>query len=214
MRLTMGFSARCRRTVLTTGLMAVGLLGLTVPEARADIQIGNDFTDSVAGPPTWLWVYQVSFSPGEKIGSLSNFTIYDFDGFVPSTNSQPSGWSFTSAPLGTTPMSTEPDDGTIPNLTWTYSGPTIPGAAQDTQLGMFSAQSIYSFDTNIPGYYAAATYADGSTSTTPDHFNQNSGILVPSNPGTVVPEPGSMVLLATGLFGMAAIIRRKQKSQN
>jgi hypothetical protein len=77
----------------------------------------------------FTWNYAVDVNPTTNIEHGDFFTIYDFGTFVPGSNVQPTGWTFSSALTGVTPSPMPPtvipvDNPSIANLTWTYTGTT------------------------------------------------------------------------------------------
>src|ERR1044071_8877719 len=121
------------RKLLLLVLSAVSALSVA---ARGDI---IPTLDSVTGSsPTFTWNYTANVTVDQTINTGDFFTIYDFSSIMPTTTSQPSGWTFSTALVGPTAALTSPtDDPNLWNLTWTYSGTTaIPGSAA---LGTFSA---------------------------------------------------------------------------
>src|SRR3954470_4788852 len=121
------------RKALILGLVLVGA-GILV--ARADI---IPSLSSVTGSaPNFTWNYSANVTVDETVNTGNFFTIYDFSSIMPTTTTQPAGWTFSTALLGPTPGLVNPtDNANMWNLTWTYTGTTaIPGAAA---LGTFSA---------------------------------------------------------------------------
>src|SRR5947207_7737642 len=97
--------------------------------ARADI---IPTLDSVTGSsPNFTWNYSANVTVDQTVNSGDFFTIYDFSSIMPTTTTQPSGWTFSTALLGpTAPLTTPTDDPNLWNLTWTYSGAgSIAGSA-------------------------------------------------------------------------------------
>ena len=88
------------------------------------------------------WTYAIVLPTDSQLQSGDYFTIYDFGGLLPGTPAAPSGWTTDVANVGTTPDRLNPDDnGALPNLTFTYGGPTINTG--QTGLGNFWAVSLY-----------------------------------------------------------------------
>jgi hypothetical protein len=85
----------------------------------------------------FTWNYAANVTVNQSVHQGDFFTIYDFGAFLPTSNLQPTGWTFSSALTGINPTLVLPtDDPTIPNLTWTYTDTTpINGTAL---LGDFS----------------------------------------------------------------------------
>ena len=95
-----------------------------------------------------------------QLQSGNYFTIYDFAGYVPGTGTvtapgvgtSTSNWTITSSNSGVTPSGLTPtDNSSVPNLTFTYNGPTIPSG--QLTLGNFSADST--FGTTSTGSFTA-----------------------------------------------------------
>lgn len=138
----------------------------------------------------------ITLEPGDL------FTIYDFTGFVPGTNQQPVGWSFTSTMTGVNPggfpLSESP---ALPNLTWTYTGAR---RIIDGSLGVFSAVSVFGVraGTGLAGAENTLTI-NGAASPTVNVF----GIVVPT---AAVPEPGTLALAGIGLLPLLGRLRRRR----
>jgi len=139
--------------------------------------------------------YDIGLQSGSMLKSGDYFTIYDFAGFVEGTNTQPSGFTFSTANSGPTPAGVLPsDDGGVSNLTWTYNGGETIGPAE---LGKFSAVSHYGETTDD-------SFTGRSHRTVDGHLNSNltdTEVPVPKAPDMCqhVPEPSTLILLAAGL---------------
>src|SRR5947208_2181987 len=127
-----------RRTIKVLAVMTAvaGATALGTPSARAGL-----LPVSVSTTPELdnnRFTYGVVLTTDAHITTGDYFTIYEFAGFVPGSNSQPDGWTFLSG-AGKTPGDTTPvSDPNIPNLSWVYNGPDQTG---QIGLGNFSAAS-------------------------------------------------------------------------
>ena len=184
--------SREMRKLYLSGFFAGAILALV---ARADIipsiTTATDITP--VGGGNFSWNYSATLTQDENVVRHDFFTIYDFAGYVSGGNSQPTGWTFSAALIGTTPGKVTPiDNPHLFNLTWTYTGTTQIGPQS---LGIFSAVS----NTNLPrsGEFAAEA-------------TKNSGDLAGTkidNIGNVaVPVPDMSALLPMiGVIGFGAI---------
>ena len=167
-----------------------------IPELDAVAPTGSDFQ----------WNYQVDVTLDQRVEPGDFFTIYDFGGFVPGSNMQPAGWTFSSALVGLTPATVLPqDDLTLANLTWTYNGDaTIIGP---TDLGIFSAastQSISRFDNFTASATRNGAPADGTDI-------DNIGLVA-----VPVPEMSALApiigVAGLGMIGIANSLFRRRKN--
>jgi len=99
--------------------MTIAAYADVIPTLSSIVPSGSDFT----------WNYSANVTVGQRVEHDDFFTIYDFGNFVPGSNTQPTGWMFSSSLLGRTPAFLSAreytllhDDPSILNLTWTYTG--------------------------------------------------------------------------------------------
>jgi hypothetical protein len=183
---------------LTTGVAQAGLLPVSVTTTNEGSNTRFD--------------YSVLLQSDAMLKTGDYFTIYDFAGFIPDSNTQPSNFSFSTSASGQTPSRVVPnDDPAIPNLTWTYTG-------SDTQigelaLGSFTAASHYSRSRDDDFTGQTHRQVDG-------HLNSNitdTRVPVPDpcHP-PAVPEPSSVLLLGLALplaLGAHALKKAKRGMQ-
>jgi hypothetical protein len=188
--------------------LSLSVLWVAVLAARADII--PTFTGVTPSGSNTVWNYTIDITSGQNVTTGDFFTIYDFGPFITGTAVQPSGWTLSSSLVGITPSQTlPPDDPTLLNLTWTYTGTTIVG----TGLGPFSVTIAGVTPSPVPirtSHFAAeATQIVGS-----DKIDNVGQISVPVL-GTTVPEAStfSLFISASGLLGVGWIISRLRKRQ-
>jgi hypothetical protein len=149
----------------------------------------------------YRFTYAIVLPTESQLRSGDYFTIYDFAGYqdgsatyspAPEVPGTENDWAVSISNLGTTPDMTLPSDSaSLPNLTWTYNGPTMN--AGQTGLGNFWAVSIYGETTDAP--FTARTHrtSDGKI----DSNITDTTVPVPLPPG--LPEPATLVLSALAL---------------
>lgn len=189
-------------------LTFVALIGFVAAFSSVRGDIIPSFAGTSPGTGTnTVWNYTINITSDQQVTTGDFFTIYDFGPFVMGSNLQPTGWTFSSSLVTTPPTGTNPPDNpTLQNLTWTYTGTTM--IPTGTHLGNFSvAVATPQFNGAPPtrgGYFAAmATRNDGGGS----KINNVGQVPVP----VPIPEPTTLSLLALAGLGSAlrAIRRRK-----
>jgi hypothetical protein len=190
---------------MTRRLLLFSLFALLVAVAPADAGLLPVQVSVLPDGGNSRWTYAVVLPTDSQLQSGDYFTIYDFGGLVSGSAMAPTGWSVSIANLGTTPGLLNPtDDGSIPNLTFTYGGSTINTG--QTGLGNFWADSAFSNATK--SYFTARTHrtSDGQ----PDSNITETVVPVPIAPPSL-PEPTTLALAVLGLplLGVARLTRRK-----
>ena len=158
--------------------LLLGLLALVGTAFIAKGSVGLEEPSITGASGSFTWDYSGTIFQGETITPGSFFTIFDFGTFNLGSNTQPTGWTFSSAPSGITPIGTPTvkDDPTIPNLTWTYNGAnSIVGNNTIGNLGIFSI--ITGTDQIRDGEFAAQATSTSQGST--DFTQRNIGVPVP-----------------------------------
>jgi len=179
-------------------ILGLVLLGSGILIARGDI---IPTLSSVTGAsPTFTWNYSANVTVDETVNPGDFFTIYDFSAIMPTTTTQPSGWTFSTALVGpTAPLTSPTDNASLWNLTWTYGGAPISGSAA---LGLFTV--VTGTDQLKLGQFTAeATKSNDPTNTKI------------SNIGSVsVPVPESTALLPLIGICAAAIVSMRLRRQH
>jgi hypothetical protein len=181
-------------------ILGLALLGSVALIARGDI---IPTLNSVTGSsPNFTWNYSANVTVDQTVNAGDFFTIYDFSSIMPTTHSEPTGWTFSTALLGPTPTNVSPTDNpNLWNLTWTYNGASpITGSAA---LGMFSA--VTSTDQLKTGQFTA----QGTRTSGPE-----AGSKVNNIGNVTVPVPESSSLLPIIGVCVAAALSRLVRRQH
>jgi hypothetical protein len=185
-------------------MVAVVGFALAAAEARAGLLPVSTTVTPDAG--NFRWTYSIVLPTDVQIRNGDYFTIYDFNGYIPGSESGPANWAFSTAATGVTPAEVLPvDDPNVPNLTWTYRGSNTTG---QTGLGNFWAISPYGDGTESD--FTARSHNAVYGSKVANVTSTTVPVQVPVPPG--VPEPATLALAAVGL-PLVALLRRRQSGQ-
>ena len=186
------------------------LLGLALAAQSASAAFMPTFVNITPSGSNFSFNYTLNFSTTAPAGVAPRLdaggfvTIYDIPGLVTATPG--AGFTLTTQMVGTTaPLTVPADDPALPNLTFTYTGPSITA---DTSFSGFSIISTFGFS-GSDNYTSIFRNVSNSTNSSEVGF-----VLVPSasptgGPGGNVPDGGSSaVLLGSALIGLAALRRK------
>jgi len=181
----------CAAAVAAAGPAAAGLLPTQWTVTPED---GN-----------YRWTYAIVLPTDSQIRTGDYFTIYDFAGYMPDSNSQPTNWVFTTRNLGPTPRDVLPmDDPAVPNVSWKYTGPTVTTG----QIGLGNFWALSTYGQSADSFFTASTHrtSDGRR----DNNITTTTVPVPvATPS--VPEPATLALVGLGL-PLAALLRRRKRA--
>jgi hypothetical protein len=189
--------------------LSLSMLCAAVLAARADII--PSFVGVTPSGGNTVWTYSIDITSTQYVTTGNFFTIYDFGPFIGGTGNQPSGWTLTSSLVSTPPFQTNPpDDPTLLNLTWTYTGTNIPS---NTTLSPFEVTIAGITPSPVP-IRDSRFAAEGTNSTNDTSIGNVGHISVPVLEPTV-PEASTFSLLvsASGLMGVCWIVSRLRKRQ-
>jgi hypothetical protein len=175
--------------------------------ASADIML-TLFSGPVTNGANFNWTYTAILKSGSTLATGDYFTINDIGGFGPGVPiGNPvimpgSGWTSSIQLLGINGFATSPaDNGSVYNVTYTYTGTPLVAGGIDLTLGAAGAFGYTSsLNTSVTSAWSATSHA-------------SAGGALQGNTSTVtvagaVPEPASLGALAMGAI---CLIRKKAR---
>jgi hypothetical protein len=204
---------RLRTPARVPVLLGALVAALAVAQAaRADL-IPSDATVTGTGPFTFS--YDFTVQGNTQIRTNDYIVIYDVKGFVPGSVTGPAGWTVSWQNTGPYPGGfMPPDDGTLPNIEWKYTGSTPITAMNTTQpMTGFSYQSTY----GLIGQASYAAQMHDPLQHQPNRLTTSQGTVdvpMPDNghqppPTGDSPEPATLLLAGMGLAGVGLGALRK-----
>jgi len=195
----------------------VSVLALLVSSSSASAHLLPSLSGTSPGSPAGLtnFNYDVLVTEGEQadgaLGIPAYFTIYDIAGFVSVVNT-PAGWSASVANSGQTPLdaSSNPvgvtDSSLLPNVTFTHTGGLITGPFT---VSGFVISSTFPGISPTGQFSQQATKFGGLIGPVRDFGFGPLPVPFGQQETVDTPEPSAVGLMLTGLFAMAAGVRRK-----
>ncbi len=192
-----------RLAILATVVLGMALSMASPGPAAADIlPVNSNPTISNLGGGQYRYTWGIQVTGSQRVELNDFFTLYDLAGYVNNSALTPNAnWIFSQQATGTTPVGTAPNDSaSLQNVTFTYCGPSPLVGPQI--IGNFSIVST------IPtAQFQLRNFAGRGTDQNTGLKNANlTNIATPS----ATPEPGTLILVGTGLVGLVARSRRRR----
>jgi hypothetical protein len=184
---------------------AVAVVGLVGGTAQAGLLPTSVSIFPESG--NFRWQYAIVLPTDMKLQAGNYFTIYDFAGLVPDTVIAPdANWEVSTTSTRIPPLLRPIDDPSIPNLTFTYRGPTVP--AGQIGLGNFMATSTFGERKEVSFTAETNRTSDGLKDSNITSTDAPTGTDTPPPP---VPEPATLLLAGLGLplLGLAKLRKKK-----
>lgn len=218
-----------RPLILTSAGFLLAAVLLAALSARADL-IPSLVSGPVPDGANFDYNYQILLTPGESVDPIATngvtcpgpgstlvqcnptgtfVTLYDISGFQ-STSVSAVNWFATVQLVGVTPstINASPfDSPTLLNVTWHYIGPTVLAGSSGVTFTGF--QIVSSIDGTTNGNFSGQATNDTDAKGDTDQFT--GPVIVPASGSvTPTPEPGSLLLVGSGLLGLAGRVRRRK----
>ena len=188
-------------------VMSCAAVLLTATAAQASITPTWISTTAVGGG-LYDFTYTATLSSDQSLAATDYFSIYDFVGFR-GFGAVPANWTPTSQLIGITPNTVLPnDDASAPNITFTYTGPTINNVADpvDIALGEFHVLSIYKL-LALDDFTSLAQRNGGARIGSDVATIGTDAVVVPG-----VPEPATWSIMVIGLALTGSAMRRRSRT--
>jgi hypothetical protein len=201
-------------------VLAALLLLMSAGPARADIilnlvsvtPMGNDFQYTYSVELTASTVLHGAGGGTNSGFSPSNnfFTLYDIQGLIAGSETYGGALAtnsmHTEQALGATPTTESPippDSALVTNVTTYWTGPDVSASGMPFNMGTFSFLSSMALGSSMLAFTGASQKLENL-----DFVANNTGQV--AGPGAIVPEPGTLMLLALGLPVIGGLYYRRR----